>query len=115
MTKQLDKKAIEEFRYHVHSAKIAVEETQESLTYALRSLGNQLLREADRIDVDKIGSIVKTTDGEFFGIPINSLGVVQSSGSDIDRKCWELRQQARQYIDLVRLVKRMGLNDVAAS
>lgn len=72
------------------------ERRQHKLASSLISMGEELLREAKRL--------ADAPDFSNFAIPVNSLGVLQGRGPDIDRQCGELSV----LFDVVKLLQAAG-------
>lgn len=73
-------------------------ETADELARDLRNVAAKLLREADRLSMDPL------TPGN-----VNSLGLVQGAGLDIDRRCAILRERLAWFCTLSSAAR--GLDD----
>jgi len=82
-----------EAEWAVHDAQGEVERTRRQLVETMRDLAERLADEASRLDADADRSV-------------NSLGVVQGRGGEVDRLCALLHERRSTLAKVERLVSR---------
>jgi hypothetical protein len=92
MTDQtLDLDSMTDLDWALRDAVRDVEYTRGRLVYVMRRLAEDMAREADRLDADPDRTV-------------NSLGVVQGRGLDVDRLCAVLDEQRKTAVTLERML-----------